>query len=263
MDAHERRSVAERAARAGAEVAEAAFRGSLEVETKTNPTDFVTDADRAAQRAVIDVIEEADQGSVVVAEEEGAVSDLGAGETAWIVDPIDGTRNFVAGSRIWATSVAAVVDGRAVAAVTRMAAYGDEYALGVDDVTRNGVPVSPSEFDDPAVFTVAPLGWWPRDDRAAFARLCDVLGDRFGDVRRLGCAQATLAMVASGELDAAVATRSMAPWDAVAGAAMVEQAGGAATGLDGEPWHHGATGLVASNGNDHGALLDAVEAIPD
>lgn len=267
MDAEDRRSVARRAARTGAAVALAAFRGPLAVETKASPSDFVTDADREAQRAVVEVIEEADPGATVVAEEDdaetGDATTAPIDGTAWLVDPIDGTRNYVAGARVWATVVAATGGGDVVAAVTDMPATGDGYALGPEGVTRNGTTVTPSEFDDPETFSVAPLGWWAHEDRAEFGRLCDVLGERFGDLRRLGSAQATLAMVASGELDAAVATRPMEPWDAVAGAAMVERAGGSVTDAAGNPWRPDAGGLVASNGNAHGALLDAVEAVRD
>lgn len=263
MAAHDRRIVAERAAQAGAEVAQAAFRRPLAVETKTNPGDFVTDADRNAQEAILDVLQRADPDAAVVAEE-GDADDRADSETsvptegtAWLVDPIDGTRNYVAGSRIWATSVAAIVDGETAAAATLMPAYGDDYALGPDGVTRNGAPVEPSEFDDPSAFSVSPLGWWPQGERAEFAGLCEALGDRFGDVRRYGCAQAVLAMVASGELDAAVATRRMEPWDAVAGAAMVERAGGTVSDPEGEPWTPDSEGLVVSNGNAHDVLVAA------
>jgi len=268
MAAHDRRIVAERAAQAGAEVAEAAFRRPMGVETKSGPADFVTDADRNAQEAVVDVLRRADPDGAVVAEEDDgrgdaatdAAAEISTDGTAWIVDPIDGTRNYVAGSRVWATSVAAVVDGETVAAATLMPAYGDDYALGPDGVTRNGAPVTPSEFDDPAAFSVATLGWWPPDERGAFERLCGAIGDRFGDLRRLGCAQAALAMVASGELDGVVGTRPMAPWDAVAGAAMIERAGGTVTDAEGDPWRHDATGLVASNGTAHETLLEAARA---
>lgn len=256
MAAHDRRIVAERAAQAGADVAAASFRRPLEVETKSGPTDLVTEVDRNAQEAVVEVIRSADPDGVVVAEEDGLDGTVPAEGTAWIVDPIDGTGNYVAGSRLWATSVATVVDGEAVAAATLMPAYGDEYALGPERVTRSGGPVSPSEREDPATFTVSPLGV-PRGGRERFAALCDVLLERTGDLRRLGCAQAALAMVASGELDAVVATRSLDPWDTVAGAAMVERAGGVVTDAQGDPWHPHADGLVASNGRAHDALVAA------
>ena len=260
MAAHDRRIVAERAAQAGADVAAASFRRPLEVETKAGPTDLVTEVDRNAQEAVVSVIRNADPDGVVVAEEDdldGEVPDEG---TAWVVDPVDGTRNYVAGSRLWATSVATVVDGETVAAATLMPAYGDEYALGPERVTRNGGPVGPSDRDDPATFTVSPLGV-PRGDRNEFAGLCDVLLHRTGDLRRLGCAQAALAMVASGELDAVVATRPLDPWDSVAGVAMVQRAGGMVTDALGDPWHPHAEGLVASNGNAHDALVDAARDV--
>ena len=261
MAAHDRRIVAERAAQAGAEVAAASFRRPLEVETKANPSDYVTDADRNAQQAVVEVIRQSDpEGTVVAEEEDGETEDgrsIPTDGTAWIVDPIDGTRNYVAGSRVWATSVAAIVDGETAAAATLMPAYGDDYALGPDGVTRNGAPVDPSRVDDPLAFTVAPLGWWPREDRSEYGRLSNVLGERFGDVRRYGCAQAALAMVASGELEAVVATRRMEPWDAVAGAAMVERVGGTVTDADGDPWTPDSAGLVASNGRAHDVLVEA------
>ena len=264
MAAHDRRIVAERAAQAGAEVAAASFRRPLEVETKANPSDYVTDADRNAQQAVVDVIRRSDPEGTVVAEEDDAETEDGRSVptegTAWIVDPIDGTRNYVAGSRVWATSVAAIVEGETAAAATLMPAYGDDYALGPDGVTRNGAPVGPSGITEVEAFTVAPLGWWPREERDEFGRLSDVLGERFGDVRRYGCAQAVLAMVASGELEAVVATRRMQPWDAVAGAAMIERAGGTVTDAGGEPWTPESIGLVASNGEAHDALVDAATA---
>lgn len=261
MSEHDRRIIAERAAQAGAEVAAAAFRRALEVETKANAMDLVTDADRNAQAAVLDVLREADPEATVVAEEDETVSSVPEAGVAWIVDPIDGTRNFVAGSRLWTTSVAAVEDSEPVAAATLMPAYGDDYALGPDGVTRGGAPVSTSEHAALSSCAVSPMGWWPGADRDELAELLGVLATEFGDIRRLGSAQAALAMVASGELDAVIATREMPPWDTVAGAAMIERAGGRVTDLDGDRWRHDTAGLVATNGPCHGAAIDALDPI--
>jgi len=261
MSEHDRRIVAERAAQAGAEVAHAAFRRALEVETKANAMDLVTDADRNAQAAVLDVLRDADPDATVIAEEDETSSTVPEEGAAWIVDPIDGTRNFVAGSRLWTTSVAAVVDAEPVAAATLMPAYGDDYALGPEGVTRGGAPVTTSEHDDPMSLAVAPLGWWPGADRAELGDLLVVLAEGFGDLRRLGSAQAALAMVASGELDAAVSTRRLAPWDSIAGAALIERAGGRVTDLDGTRWRHDTVGLLATNGACHEAAIDALEPV--
>jgi hypothetical protein len=96
--------VAERAARAGAAVAADAFRTDLDVETKRGKNDLVTDADRRAQRRVVEVIERSRPDETVIGEEEGLGSTLPAEGTAWIVDPIDGTTNYVYGSPLWTTS---------------------------------------------------------------------------------------------------------------------------------------------------------------
>lgn len=262
MTAHDRRLVAERAAQAGADVAAASFRRRFEVGEKDGPMDVVTDVDRNAQEAVVDAIRAADPEAVVVAEEDDLPQSIPASGTAWIVDPIDGTRNYVAGSRLWATSVAVVEDGEPVAAATLMPAYGDEYVLGPDEVTRNGAPVSPSEVAEVEAFMGAPLGRPSSDGRGSLASLVGALLDGLGDFRRLGCAQATLAMVASGELDAAVAVEPWPPWDVVGGAAMVRRAGGTVTDLHGDPWDHDAEGLVATNGRNHGGVLEVVQSVP-
>jgi myo-inositol-1(or 4)-monophosphatase len=73
--------------------------------------------------------------------------------------------------------------------------------------------------------------------------------------------QTALAFVASGELDAAITTRRPSPWDSIAGAHLIERAGGTVTDLDGEPWRHDGRGLVASNGAAHGEVLAAARAI--
>jgi myo-inositol-1(or 4)-monophosphatase len=87
-------------------------------------------------------------------------------------------------------------------------------------------------------------------------------GGRFGDIRRVGSMQATLALVAAGPLEGAVATGTPHPWDSSAGAALVRRAGGTVTDLRGEPWTHDSVGLVASNGRAHDRLLEAVSDAP-
>jgi myo-inositol-1(or 4)-monophosphatase len=112
-----------------------------------------------------------------------------------------------------------------------------------------------SDRSDPGTFALGAVGRWPREDGGASL---DDLGSRFGDVRRVGSMQATLALVAAGSLEGAVATGTPHPWDSVAGAELVRRAGGTVTDLRGEPWTHDSTGLVASNGRAHERLLDAV-----
>jgi myo-inositol-1(or 4)-monophosphatase len=256
-----RAETALRAARAGAAVAESGFRGNVEVELKGGKTDVVTEADRNAQRAVIDVVREDYPDDAVVGEEEDAPKAVPDEGRTWVVDPIDGTNNYVRGTRLWTTSVAAVLDGEPVAAANVAPALGDTYAADGDGPTRNGEPLSVSEGTDPEACTVSPTFWWAFDRRAEYADACREAVERFGDIRRIGSAQLTLSMVAAGELDGAFTNLYTNPWDTVAGVGLVRAAGGTVTDVHGDRWRHDSEGLVASNGHVHEELLAATQAV--
>jgi myo-inositol-1(or 4)-monophosphatase len=246
---------AARAAEVGAGVALEAFRGDLSVETKSGKTDLVTETDRTAQRRTVGCIREAFPDDPIVGEESDTRKRVPEDGPAWIIDPIDGTANFVRGLRIWGTSVAVVEDGEPVAAATVLPALGDTYLADEDKATLNGDPMTVSARDDPETFAVAPvlLG-------GNYGATVGALAERFGDIRRFGCSQATLAAVAGGSLEAAVATTRMSPWDTVAGAHMIRRAGGRVTDPAGERWHHDSDGFVASNGTAHAAVLAAIDS---
>ena len=270
-DSLHRAALAERAARAGGVVARNQFRAELAVETKSSKNDVVTESDRDAQTQVVATVREEFPSDPFLCEEElvsrsgpetaetepsvvDAVPETGP---AWVVDPIDGTANYVRGLRTWTTSVAAMVDGEAVGAATYLPSMGDLYAGGPESATRDGTALSVSERTDPETFVVTPVGWWELDDRAEFGRLCTAVGERFGDMRRIGSFQTTLAFVAEGAIEGAVCPTPTHPWDTIAGVHLVRQAGGKVTDLDGERWTSDSVGLVASNGEAHAELLAA------
>ena len=257
----DRASVAERAARGGAAVASDRFRSDVDVETKGGKTDVVTEADRASQRRVIEVVRDVYPADALVGEEEEELKAVPAEGPAWIVDPIDGTNNYVRDVRVFATAVAAVVDGDPVAAATVLPAMDDVYTSDADGAYRNGDRVAVSGISDPELATVAPTVWWGFDRRDEYAAACSEVVHRFGDMRRFGCAQATLAMVADGSLEGTITNVACHPWDTVAGVHMVRQAGGRVTDLDGVRWAHDSRGLVASNGSVHDELLEAARGI--
>ncbi|WP_262177928.1 inositol monophosphatase family protein [Haloarcula laminariae] len=273
-DSAHRVAIAERAARAGGAVARETFRGDLAVETKANKNDVVTATDRDAQAQVVATVREefpddpflceeelvARSGPETAESEPTAVSSVPEAGPAWVVDPIDGTANFVRGLRIWTTSVAATVDGETVGAATYMPSMGDLYASGPETATRDGTTLSVSERTDPETFVVTPVGWWDLDDRAEFGRLCTAVGERFGDMRRIGSFQATLAFVADGAIEGVVCPTPTHPWDTLAGVHLVRQAGGTVTDLEGARWTADSPGLVASNGEAHDELLAAANA---
>ncbi|WP_266077999.1 inositol monophosphatase family protein [Haladaptatus caseinilyticus] len=252
-----RPELAERAARAGSEIALDGFRTDLAVETKANKTDVVTEADRESQRRVIDVIQEVYPDDAVVGEEEDALKDVPAEGDVWIIDPIDGTNNFVRGIPIWTTSVAAVRDGETVAAANVCPALGDVYTADAEGTYLNGERVSVSDRTDPETFTVCPTIWWDFDRRDEYSATVRGILERFGDMRRFGCAQIALGMVASGALEGTITNVEPNPWDTVAGVHMVRQAGGRVTDIHGDRWTTERRGLVASNGEAHEAVLAA------
>lgn len=263
VDVEERLAVAREAATAGGERALEDFRTDLTVETKGRPTDLVTASDHAAQERVVEVIEDAFPDDPVLGEEEGTVDELPESGPAWIVDPIDGTKNFVRGFQCWTTAVAAVVDAEPVAAAIVAPALGDSFAAGDDGATRNGDPIAVPDRDEPAEAAVCPTLWWPPERRDEFAAIADAVVHRFDECRRIGSSQFELALVASGGLDATIANVRGAPWDTVAGAHLVRQAGGRVTDLEGERWRHDARGLVASSGAIHEDALAAARAGDD
>jgi len=260
---HERAAVARAAARAGAEVAADAFRTEFDVETKAGPTDVVTRADREAQVAVVERIRESFPDDTVVGEEADLPRVVPDEGPAWVVDPIDGTNNFVGGLRQWTTSVAAVEDGESVAAANVAPALGDEYTGDPDGAALNDDgPLSVRDETDPAALTVVPTFWWDYDEREAYATVCREIVERFGDLKRFGSAQLALSFLAGGSVDGVVTELPTNPWDTVAGVHLVRQAGGTVTDVDGERWRHDSVGLVASSGDPevHEELLRVVQA---
>jgi myo-inositol-1(or 4)-monophosphatase len=253
----ERADCALRAAEAGGAVAAGSFREAIAVETKADKTDVVTQADHDAQASVVATIREEYPEDAIVGEEDEELREVPDVGPAWIIDPIDGTNNYVRGIQSWTTSVAATVDGEAVAGATVCPALEDTYLLDEGVAYRNGEELSVSDRTDPEAFTVVPTVWWPRDRRAEYSAICRGIVERFGDMRRFGSAQLELALCAAGAIEGVVTNVEAKPWDSVVGAGLVEAAGGTVTDIHGEPWRHDSRGLVASNGEAHDLVLEA------
>jgi len=258
-----RAALARRAAVAGGDVAKEFFRTGVAVETKAGKTDVVTEADRAAQREVEEIIREERPEEPIVGEEADALKSVPETGPAWIVDPIDGTNSYVRELTTWATAVGCVVDGEPVAACNYLPAMDDVYTADSEAAYRNGSEISVSSISDPERAAVVPTVWWPRERRDEYARACEAIVTRFADLRRPGSAQAALAMVAAGSVEGVITNVQTKPWDTIAGVHLVRQAGGNVTDLEGNRWHHDARGLVVSNGALHDELLEAAQAIDD
>lgn len=258
----DRATVAERAARAGGDVALETFRTGIAAEQKASKTDLVTQADRDSQETVSEVIEGTYPGEPIVGEEGERAKTVPEEGPAWVIDPIDGTNNYVRGVRLWTTSVAATMDGEPIAAANVMPALGDAYRADEDRAMLDGVDLSVSERSDPTAAIVALTAWQGSSRPDVYTTLWGELARRFGDLRRYGSAQTTLSYVASGALEAAFTNTDPNPWDTLAGVHLIRRAGGRVTDLDGDRWQ-GTGGFVASNGERriHDAALDAAQVV--
>ena len=252
-------ALAERAARAGAEVATSYFRTGIEAREKDGAMDPVTVADTDTQERVVAHLRDAGATAPIVGEEADARKTLPDTGRAWVIDPIDGTNNFSRGGRSWGVCVAVVEDGEPVGGATHLPALGDTYVAGPEETTRNGTAVSTSDRADPDELVAAPMFHLNERDRPQYRETTAAILDAFGDLRSTGSAQTTLAMLADGAIDAVVSTTPIAPWDTLAGVSLVRGAGGRVTDLSGDRWHPDDASLIATNGACHDAVRTVVE----
>jgi myo-inositol-1(or 4)-monophosphatase len=194
------------------------------VESKSSTTDMVSDADRAAERLLLDRITRARPDDGVLGEEGADVE--GTSGLTWVVDPLDGATNYLFGYPVWSVSVACEdADGGVVAVVhdpTRGETFAAERGAGA---TLNGRPVharAPRGLDRALIGT----GFaYDPGDRGLQARVLTDLLPRVRDIRRGGSAALDLAWVACGRLDGFYEW-GIKHWDRAAGMLLVAEAGG-------------------------------------
>jgi myo-inositol-1(or 4)-monophosphatase len=216
------------------------------VRAKTSPTDLVGEADLAAERTIHRLLRERRPQDELLAEEGGATpawEGSGSG-LRWIVDPLDGTVNYLFGIPQWSVSVACA-DGRGTLAGVIHDPLRDETfaAARNESATLNGEPVSGSQRDDLGTAMVATGFGYEAAVRARQAEVVARVLPRVRDIRRLGSAALDLAWTACGRFDAFY-ERGLQPWDAAAGALICERAGLEVRPLAAEPGLPG--GLVAA-----------------
>jgi myo-inositol-1(or 4)-monophosphatase len=233
-DTSELLELARQAATAGAEVAVAwqRHREELEVEEKAAPDDLVSQADRDTEREVRRVLVQARPDDALLGEEDGAVA--GGSGIRWLVDPIDGTTNYLYGRPDWAVSVAAVrvEDGRTLAAAVAEPALDrlTEASLGSGAWSAGRRLRCRPATDLQRALVEVNLGRPAQRHHAA--ELMRALVPSVRDVRRGGSAAAALAQVADGRADAYWGP-GLQPWDGAAGALIVAEAGGLVGALSG------------------------------
>jgi myo-inositol-1(or 4)-monophosphatase len=221
------------AARASRLLTEGRETVALDTGTKSSPTDVVTAVDTAAERLIVDGLREARPGDGVLGEEGGESG--GTSGVRWVIDPIDGTVNYLYRLPSYAVALAAEVDGEVEVGVVHLPATGEVYAARRGaGATRDGEPVSCSTETDLSQALVATGFGYGADRRAAQGRVVAEVLPRVRDIRRLGAAAPDLCHVASGRVDAYY-ERGLEAWDLAAAGLVAREAGVRVEGLHGRP----------------------------
>lgn len=259
MDDRDRQVAVETARRAGALLgAEAGKR--RQIAFKGSPTNLVTEMDRRSEGLILEALGAEFPGDAILSEERGTVG--GPSSRRWIVDPLDGTTNYAHGIPLFCVSIALEVEGR-----TRL---GVVYDPNLDEcfvaergqgAWLNGERLSVSEaatLNESLVATGLPynIRETSRNNLAEFA----AFSLRCQGVRRMGSAVLYFCYVAAGRLDGYWELR-VGPWDAAAGALIVEEAGGRVTNLGGGPLDPERPEVVASNGRIHEEMLRILKEV--
>jgi myo-inositol-1(or 4)-monophosphatase len=214
-------------------------------QTKSSLTDVVTAADHEAERLLVAGISAARPDDGILGEE--GADTVGTSGITWVIDPIDGTVNYLYGLPAYAVSVAATVADDSAAAARagnthdgRRAIAGAIYlpvsqelfvAAAGGGATRNGAPIAVSRETDLSLALVGTGFGYTVERRTEQAEVAQQVIPQIRDLRRMGSASVDLCMIAAGRLDAYY-ERGLQPWDYAAGALIAREAGALVLGRD-------------------------------
>ena len=220
------------------------------VATKSSPTDLVSEADRESEDLIIRLIRSERPDDGIVSEEGGR--ERGTSGLRWVIDPLDGTVNYLFGLPIWAVSIAVNDDLGGLAGVVFDPCRKETFsALRGSGARLNGVAIGVSDRDDLGTAMIGTGFSYDAEARAAQARRIPSLLPLVRDIRRAGSAALDLAWVSCGRLDGFFEA-PMQVWDRAAGEVLVREGGGVVTPLS--PPFGDSTGVVAAGPRLHSAL---------
>lgn len=250
--------VAIEAAHAGSMVLLDYFRKPLEVRAK-GIANYVSQADLAAESAVVQTIQDAFPTHAILSEE--SHHDRADAEHSWIIDPLDGTNNFIHGIPHFAVSIGYYQSGQGVLGIVTSPATGDWFvAARGQGAWLNGQPIHVGRAEGLEQSMIACGFYYDRDQM--MQSTLDTIGELFRcqihGIRRFGAAALDLAYVAAGWFDGFFEYR-LSPWDIAAGAVLIQEAGGTLSDCTGNPVAlNRASSICASNPKLHPTLLEMV-----
>ena len=195
------------------------------VHAKSTPTDLASEADLAAEAAIRDLLAERRPDDLLLAEEGGGDEAVSGGRVRWVVDPLDGTINFLFGIPQWCVSVACEDEGGTLAGAVFDPMLDELFtATATSGPFLNGAPVQPRPAAPLEASLVATGYAYDASVRERQAAVVAALVPLARDVRRMGSAALDLAWTAAGRYDAYF-ERTVQPWDVAAGALLCRRAG--------------------------------------
>jgi myo-inositol-1(or 4)-monophosphatase len=224
--------------------------------SKSSPTDLVTEIDRASEALIVSSLLRARPNDAIVGEE-GSSREGSTGVT-WVVDPLDGTINYLYGIPVFAVSIAACLEGRGVAGVVHNPVTGEMFAAADGaGASLNGVELRLEATGRPLGEALVGTGFaYQAQRRAAQARLLPVILPAVRDLRRAGSAALDLCAVACGRLDGFYEA-GLEPWDLAAGEVIAREAGATVKVIEGPV--PGVATVVAAGPGLEVALIDLIE----
>ena len=252
------REAAETAARAGGEVVAEHFGAARDVREKA-PGDWVSEADLSSERTVRASLESATPGIPVFGEEDGGER----AELGWLVDPLDGTANFLHDFPAVAVSVALVEDGLPVVGVVHAPLLGATWtAVRGGGAWRDGVALRVSERQPSKAICATGFPFRRKDLLPGYLPVFEAALRGFEDLRRVGAASLDLCWTAGGAFDGYFEARR-GPWDVAAGALVVTEAGGVVTDWGGDDRAWLVSGdILAGSPTVHACLLGFTGGTP-
>ena len=227
-----------------------------EIAQKSRRADLVTDADRAAERLILDRLRVDFPHSTITGEESG--THAGSASERWYVDPLDGTTNYAHGYPVFCVSIGYERNGELVAGVVYAPFYDELFAAQKGSgATLNGKKIGVSAIEGVADALLC-TGFHPAD----FDRNGDyfrAMSYRAQAVRRDGSAALDLASVAAGRFDG-FWEFDLQTWDVAAGALLVREAGGAVSAIGGGEFRVDGRSIVAANGRINAELVELLES---
>jgi myo-inositol-1(or 4)-monophosphatase len=238
---------------------------TIEWEEKAR-ADYVSAADRDSEGVVRDIVKARHPDAVILGEEMSP--DLAADAVkrglVFVVDPLDGTTNFLHGFPWYGVSIAALIDGVHAASVVLNVPTGELFtAVAGSGARRNGQPIRVSSIVEPIKALVGTGFPFKSGDQVDhYLRGFGAVMRETAGVRRPGAASLDLADVACGRFEA-FWELMLAPWDIAAGILLIREAGGVVTDLSGAPAIVAHTGIIAGNAEMHGWLKQLLEGLRD